>query len=97
MSRTYGLRYALDPDAPTGARVKDLEVNGKPLDPNRRYLVAAYGGRLQRVGEARPGYEPRPIYEVLAQYLRSVGRVRVEPKPNVKVLGRNYRVPEVWA
>jgi len=97
VSRTYGLRYALDPDAPTGARVKDLEVNGKPLDPNRRYLVAAYGGRLQRVGEARPGYEPRPIYEVLAQYLRSVGRVRVEPKPNVKVLGRNYRVPEVWA
>jgi len=95
VSRTVGLRYALDPDAPTGRRILDLEVNGKPLDPNRRYLVASYGGRLQRVGEAKPGHEPRPIYEVLADYLKSVGRVRVLPEPNVKVLGRNYRLPEV--
>ncbi|BFH77913.1 thiosulfohydrolase SoxB [Thermus thermophilus] len=96
VSRTHGLTYVLDPDAPTGRRVGEIAVNGRPLDPNRRYLVAAYGGRLQRVGEARPGYEPRPIYEVLADYLRSVGRVRLPPKPNVKVIGRNYRVPEVW-
>jgi len=95
VSRTFGLRYALDPDAPTGQRVREVEVGGKPLDPNRRYLVAAYGGRLQRVGEAKAGYEPKPIYEVLATYLKSVGRVAVPPRPNVRVLGRNYRVPEV--
>lgn len=47
------------------------------------------------MGEAKPGYEPKPIYEVLAEYLRSVGRVRVRPEPNVKVIGRNYRMPEV--
>lgn len=96
VSRTHGLTYVLDPDAPAGRRVGEIALNGKPLDPNRRYLVAAYGGRLQRVGEAKPGHEPRPIYEILADYLRSVGRVRVPPEPNVKVLGRNYRVPEVW-
>ncbi|WP_018110655.1 thiosulfohydrolase SoxB [Thermus igniterrae] len=95
VSRTFGLRYALDPDAPTGQRVREVEVGGKPLDPNRRYLVAAYGGRLQRVGEAKAGHEPKPIYEVLATYLKSVGRVAVPPRPNVRVLGRNYRVPEV--
>ncbi|TBH14746.1 thiosulfohydrolase SoxB [Thermus thermamylovorans] len=93
VSRVHGLRYTLDPDAPTGRRVREAEVGGKPLDPNRRYLVAAYGGRLQRVGEARAGYEPRPIYEVLEAYLKGVGRVRVDPNPNVRVLGRNYRVP----
>jgi len=32
---------------------------------------------------------------VLADYLKYVGRVRVLPEPNVKVLGRNYRLPEV--
>ena len=95
VSRVFGLRYVLDPDAPTGERVREVEVGGRPLDPNRRYLAAAYGGRLQRVGEAKPGYEPRPIYEVLAEYLRSVGRVRFRPEPNVKVIGRNYRLPEV--
>jgi sulfur-oxidizing protein SoxB len=95
VSRTVGLRYALDPDAPTGRRIRDLEVNGRPLDPGRRYLVASYGGRLQRAGEAKPGHEPKPIYELLAAYLKSVGRVRVLPEPNVKVLGRNYRLPEV--
>ena len=95
MSLVFGLRYVLDPDAPTGERIREVEVGGRPLDPNRRYLAAAYGGRLQRVGEAKPGYEPKPIYEVLAEYLRSVGRVRVRPEPNVKVIGRNYRMPEV--
>ncbi|AFV76649.1 5'-nucleotidase/2',3'-cyclic phosphodiesterase-like hydrolase [Thermus oshimai JL-2] len=95
VSRAVGLRYVLDPDAPAGRRIREVEVGGRPLDPNRRYLVAAYGGRLQRVGEAKPGYEPRPIHEVVAAYLKSVGRVRVLPEANVRVLGRNYRVPEV--
>ncbi|MCS6868654.1 thiosulfohydrolase SoxB [Thermus sp.] len=95
VSRTHGLRYALDPDAPLGRRVQGVEVGGRPLDPGRRYLVAAYGGRLQRAGEARAGYEPKPIYALLEAYLKGVGRVRVLPEPNVRVLGRNYRIPEV--
>ncbi|MFN4072578.1 MAG: thiosulfohydrolase SoxB [Thermus sp.] len=95
VSRVYGIRYVLDPDAPTGKRIREIEVGGKPLDPNRRYLAASYGGRLQRVGEAKGGYEPRPIYQVLEEYLRAEGRVKVLPQPNVRVIGRNYRIPEV--
>ncbi|GAA5335576.1 MULTISPECIES: thiosulfohydrolase SoxB [Thermus] len=95
VSRTFGLSYVLDPDAPTGRRVREVSVGGKALEPERRYLVAAYGGRLQRLGEAKPGLEPRPIYALLEEYLKGVGRVGVLPEPNVKVLGRNYRVPEV--
>lgn len=95
VSRSYGIRYVLDPDAPTGQRIREIEVGGKPLDPNRRYLAASYGGRLQRVGEARAGYEPRPIYQVVEEYLKAQGRVKVLAQPNVRVVGRNYRVPEV--
>ncbi len=95
VSRTYGIRYVLNPDAPTGQRIREVEVGGKPLDPNRRYLAAAYGGRLQRVGEAKAGYEPRPIYQVVEEYLKGMGKVAVQPNPNVQVVGRNYRIPEV--
>jgi 2',3'-cyclic-nucleotide 2'-phosphodiesterase (5'-nucleotidase family) len=34
-----GLRVLHDPDAPAGARVRAVCVNGMPLDPRRRYLV----------------------------------------------------------
>lgn len=95
MSRAYGLRYTLNPDAPTGSRILDLQVGGKPWDPHREYVVAAYGGRLQRAGTPVPGVEPKPIYEILAAYLKAEGRIRIDPKPNVRVVGRNYRVPEV--
>jgi len=95
VSRAHGLRYRLDPDAPTGRRVREMEVGGRPLDPNRRYLAAAYGGRLQRAGQAKPGHEPKAIYTVLEEYLKGIGKVRLLAEPNVRVLGRNYRVPGV--
>lgn len=36
-----GLTYHLDHDAPTGARVSDVRVMGRPLRPGGRYRVAA--------------------------------------------------------
>ncbi len=95
LTRTYGLTYTLDPDAPLGQRIQDLKVRGQPLDPGRAYLCAAYGGRLQRLGTPVEGVEPKPIYEVMEAYLRGLGRVELPPRPNVRVVGRNYRIPEV--
>ncbi|HLG43600.1 MAG TPA: 5'-nucleotidase, partial [Nitrospirales bacterium] len=34
-----GLSYAFDPRAPAGSRVKEIQINGAPLDPGRRYSV----------------------------------------------------------
>jgi 5'-nucleotidase len=38
--QTAGLRYAVDPGRPPGARVGAVEVQGWPLDPGRAYRVA---------------------------------------------------------
>ena len=38
--QTAGLRYAVDPERPPGARVGAVEVQGQPLDPGRAYRVA---------------------------------------------------------
>jgi 5'-nucleotidase len=35
-----GLSFAVDPSAPVGDRVRDVQVNGAPLQPERRYKVA---------------------------------------------------------
>jgi len=93
MSRTHGVTYTLQIDAPPGGRVQNLEVRGRPLDPQREYLVAAYGGRLQRLGTPEEKYTPRPVHELIVQYAKGQGRLKVPPKPNVRVLGRNYHLP----
>lgn len=38
--QTAGLRYAVDPGQPTGARIGAVEVQGQPLEPGRAYRVA---------------------------------------------------------
>ncbi|MBW3624227.1 MAG: nucleoside hydrolase [Armatimonadetes bacterium] len=35
-----GVAFRVDPSAPAGNRVRDVRVNGQPLDPNRTYKVA---------------------------------------------------------
>ncbi|MEK9625612.1 MAG: thiosulfohydrolase SoxB, partial [Gammaproteobacteria bacterium] len=42
MVRVGGLRYAINPSAPIGERLSDLELNGKPIDPSKTYKVAGW-------------------------------------------------------
>jgi 5'-nucleotidase / UDP-sugar diphosphatase len=35
-----GLKFEVDPKAPAGSRVSNIEVNGQPVDPAKRYKVA---------------------------------------------------------
>jgi len=48
-----GLRCTVDPVAPTGTRIVNLQVNGAPLDPARRYSVAV----TQFIAEGGDGYQ----------------------------------------
>lgn len=91
MSRLHGAAYDLVVGARQGERVRNLTVRGKPLDPNRQYVIAAYGGNLQNAGTLLDKYEPRPIYDVVADFIRQAGDVRVDPTPNVRVLDGEYR------
>ncbi|MDF3009385.1 MAG: thiosulfohydrolase SoxB [Burkholderiales bacterium] len=73
MVRVGGMTYACDPHARIGARISDMRLRGKPLDPARRYKVAGWAP----VAEGASG---EPIWELVARYLRarkSVGPLTV--------------------
>ena len=48
-----GLGCTVDPTAPTGTRIVNLQVNGVPLDPGRRYSVAV----TRFIAEGGDGYQ----------------------------------------
>lgn len=48
-----GLSYLFDPTAPMGSRIKEVQVQGTPLDPVRRYTVVVD----QFLAEGGDGYE----------------------------------------
>lgn len=64
MVRVGGLRYGIDPAAPLGSRILELELNGKPLDPAKTYQVAGWAS-VQPQGDELPD-----IWDVVAEYLR---------------------------
>lgn len=93
MSRVYGLSYDLVINAPTGQRIRNVAIRGRRLDPNREYTVASYGGRLQRSGTLVEKYTPRPIYGLIAEYLRQVKTINIPPRPSMRVLDQRYVLP----
>ncbi|NNG14439.1 MAG: thiosulfohydrolase SoxB, partial [Gammaproteobacteria bacterium] len=67
MVRVGGLKYSIDPVAGIGNRIADMEFNGQPLDPNRKYKVAGWAS----VGRELTEDDGHPIWEVTSEYLRS--------------------------
>ncbi len=64
MVRVAGINYTCDLTKGIGKRINNLMLNGKALDPNKKYKVAGWAS----VGENVVG---EPIYDVVAGYLRS--------------------------
>jgi S-sulfosulfanyl-L-cysteine sulfohydrolase len=64
MVRVGGLKYAIDPGADIGKRISDMELDGKPLDPNKEYAVAGWAS----VQEQPEGV---PVWDVVTEYLRA--------------------------
>jgi sulfur-oxidizing protein SoxB len=79
MVRVGGLTYTIEPNKPMGRRISDLRVGGKPLSPDKRYRTAGWAS----VGPEAPG---PPAYDVVADHLRSLKRVRLDPRPRVRVV-----------
>lgn len=72
MVRVSGLDYTCDPTQRIGNRITEMRLeDGKTIEPNKRYKVAGWA----TVGSQSPG---RPIWDVVADYLRDVKTVRVE-------------------
>jgi sulfur-oxidizing protein SoxB len=78
MVRVGGVAYTVAPEAEMGKRIRDVRIGGRPLDPRKKYKVAGWAS----IGEA----DGPPIWDVLEKYLREVKRVRLDPRPRVRVL-----------
>jgi sulfur-oxidizing protein SoxB len=78
MVRVGGVTYTIDPGKAMGRRITDVRVGGRPLDPARRYKATGWAS----LGEA----SGPPVWDVVAAHLRSVGHVRLEPRPRVRVV-----------
>jgi len=79
MVRLGGLSYVIDPRQGMGRRISEIKVGGKPLARDRRYKAASW---------ASPGLEAPgpPAFDVVAAHLRGLGRVRIDPRPRVRVV-----------
>jgi sulfur-oxidizing protein SoxB len=78
MVRVGGLSYSIAPAAPIGQRIQNVRVGGRALDPARRYKATGWAS----LGEA----DGPPIWDVVADHLRAVRRLRLDPRPRVRVL-----------
>jgi sulfur-oxidizing protein SoxB len=78
MVRLGGLAYSIDPAAPRGRRIRDVRVGGRALDAGRRYRATGWAS----LGEA----DGPPAWDVLADHLRAKKRVRIDPRPRVRVV-----------
>ena len=61
-----------------GRRIRDVRVGNRPLDPTRRYKATGWAS----VGVA----DGPPAWDVVADHLRGLGHVRLDPRPRVRVL-----------
>ena len=79
MVRLGGLSYVIDPRQGMGRRISEIKVGGTPLARERRYKTVSW---------ATPGPEAPgpPAFDVVAAHLRGLGRVRIDPRPRVRVV-----------
>lgn len=84
MVRIGGLKYTIDPTQEIGNRLSDLQLNGKPLQPNKTYKVAGWASVAQPL-------EGTPVWDVVAEYLRSQKTVKIKElnMPKVKGIDNN--------
>jgi sulfur-oxidizing protein SoxB len=81
MVRTGGLNYVCDPLAGMGQRITDMTLrSGKPVDLKKSYRVAGWA----TVGAQSPG---RPVWEVVADYLRDRKTVAIDRLETPKLKG----------
>ncbi|MFV1992958.1 MAG: thiosulfohydrolase SoxB, partial [Acidiferrobacterales bacterium] len=84
MVRIGGLKYSIAPNNKIGSRISDMELNGKPLDANKKYSVAGWASiREQPKGKM--------IWDVVSEYLRDQKTVSIKElnTPKIKGLGTN--------
>lgn len=78
MVRVGGLTYTIAPAKKQGERITDIRVGGKPLEVQKQYKAAGWASLREVDGP--------PAFDVVADYLRRVKRVKVDPRSRVRVV-----------
>ncbi len=94
MSRLWNVEYEIEVYGPQYKRIKRAWIGGKPLKENKEYLMAVYGGPPPPPDAIHPDYKPVPVYDILINYIKKKGSIKVRTKPNVKVLDAPYKTYE---
>lgn len=83
MVRVGGMNYICDPTAAAGNRITQMTLDsGKSIDANKTYKVAGWA----TVGSKAPG---KPIWDVVASYLRNQKHVNITQVNSPKLLNVN--------
>ncbi len=69
MVRVGGLQYSCDPVAKMGNRINDMRLNGKLIDPQKKYKVAGWAPVSE---EARSAGNPQ-VWELVETWLKAKG------------------------
>ena len=82
MVRVGGMTYTCRPTAAMGQRIQQMQLNGKPIDPDKTYKVAGWAP----VSEEASKQNLKPIWEIAEQWLAATGGKVSARKANVPVL-----------
>ncbi len=81
MVRVGGLDYTIDPRKTMGTRITDMRMDdGEKIEADKIYTVAGWA----TVGSKAPG---KPIWEIVAEYLRDEKVARVKKLNTPKIVG----------
>ncbi|WP_439683830.1 thiosulfohydrolase SoxB [Cupriavidus oxalaticus] len=83
MVRVGGLQYTIDPTAGMGKRITDMRLAGKPLEAGKTYKVAGWAPVAEDAREAGGA----PVWDVMAQWLRTTKEVTARPLNQPRVRG----------
>ncbi|MCK6385645.1 MAG: thiosulfohydrolase SoxB [Rhodocyclaceae bacterium] len=78
MVRVGGMRYACDPNAAMGSRIRDMRLGDAPIEANKTYKVAGWAPVAE-------GAQGEPVWDVVATWLRDKKTVAPR-KPNMPKL-----------
>ena len=82
MTRIGGMQYAIEPSANTGQRIAGMRLNGKAIEPSRKYKVASWASLDENASGP-------PIWNVVSQYLRDKKTVSVSLLNTPTLVGVN--------
>ena len=77
MVRVGGVSYTIHPERNVGQRITDLQIGGTPMNPDTRYKAAGWASMMEVDGP--------PIFDVVADHLRSVKQVSIDTTSRVRV------------